>query len=42
MIFVPSVHGNSHTKEEFTRDSDMVRGAQLLLETILALDTALA
>lgn len=38
MIFVPSVKGISHSPAEFTADDDCVRGAQVLLATILSLD----
>ena len=38
MIFVPSVEGISHAPEEFTRDEDVVNGANVLLRTVLALD----
>ena len=40
MIFVPSVGGISHAPKEFTRPQDIVNGANVLLQTILALDTA--
>jgi beta-ureidopropionase / N-carbamoyl-L-amino-acid hydrolase len=40
MIFVPSVGGISHAPKEFTRPHDIVNGANVLLHTILALDTA--
>jgi N-carbamoyl-L-amino-acid hydrolase len=42
MIFVPSKDGRSHCAEEFTADSEMRAGADVLLNTILALDTQLA
>lgn len=38
MIFVPSVGGISHSPKEFTKVEDMVNGANVLLQTILALD----
>ncbi len=38
MIFVPSVGGISHSPKEFTKSVDMVNGANVLLQTILALD----
>lgn len=41
MIFVPSVGGKSHCKEEFTRDSDIQTGAQVLCDTLLELDQIL-
>jgi allantoate deiminase len=37
MIFVPSKGGRSHVPFEDTDDEDLVRGAQLLLNTIVAL-----
>jgi N-carbamoyl-L-amino-acid hydrolase len=40
MIFVPSVGGISHAPKEFTRPQDVVNGANVLLQTILALDEA--
>ncbi len=36
MIFVPSVAGISHAPKEFSRWEDCARGAQVLLETVLA------
>ncbi len=39
MIFVPSVGGISHASKEFTKPQDVVNGANVLLQTILALDT---
>ena len=38
MIFVPSVGGISHSPKEFTKAVDMANGANVLLQTILALD----
>jgi N-carbamoyl-L-amino-acid hydrolase len=38
MIFVPSVGGISHSPKEFTKPVDMSNGANVLLQTILALD----
>ncbi len=38
MIFVPSVGGISHSPKEFTKTVDMVNGANVLLQAILALD----
>lgn len=38
MIFAPSVGGVSHSPKEFTKASDMANGANVLLQTILALD----
>jgi N-carbamoyl-L-amino-acid hydrolase len=40
MIFVPSVNGRSHTPAELTRDADVVRGADVLLGTLLRLASA--
>jgi N-carbamoyl-L-amino-acid hydrolase len=40
MIFVPSVGGISHAPTEFTRPQDVVNGANVLLQAILALDAA--
>jgi len=41
MIFVPSVDGVSHSPREFTREADLVRGADVLLGTLLRLDASL-
>lgn len=38
MIFVPSVGGHSHCKEEYTPLEDCVRGADVLLNTLLQID----
>jgi beta-ureidopropionase / N-carbamoyl-L-amino-acid hydrolase len=38
MIFVPSVGGISHSPKEFTKSIDMENGANVLLQTILAVD----
>lgn len=38
MIFVPSVAGISHAKEEFTSDEDMLRGVECLANTLVKLD----
>lgn len=38
MIFVPSIGGISHSFKEFTKTVDMVNGANVLLQTILAVD----
>jgi N-carbamoyl-L-amino-acid hydrolase len=38
MIFVPSVGGISHSPKEFTKAVDMANGANVLLQTILAID----
>ena len=37
MIFVPSVDGRSHTKEEYTSPEDIEHGANVLLETLINL-----
>jgi N-carbamoyl-L-amino-acid hydrolase len=37
LIFVPSVGGLSHSPEEFTKDEDIVAGANTLLQTVLLL-----
>lgn len=39
MIFVPSVGGISHSPKEFTHPGDMANGADVLLRTVLKLDT---
>ncbi|OGX91686.1 Zn-dependent hydrolase [Hymenobacter coccineus] len=38
MIFVPSVGGISHSYKEFTKPVDLSNGANVLLQTILAID----
>jgi beta-ureidopropionase / N-carbamoyl-L-amino-acid hydrolase len=38
MIFVPSVGGISHSPNEFTKAEDMTNGANVLLNTLLAID----
>lgn len=38
MIFVPSVGGISHSPNEYTKPEDMTNGANVLLQTILAID----
>jgi N-carbamoyl-L-amino-acid hydrolase len=40
MIFVPSVGGISHSPKEHTRPQDVENGANVLLQTILRLDTS--
>jgi beta-ureidopropionase / N-carbamoyl-L-amino-acid hydrolase len=37
MIFVPSVGGISHNPREHTAPADLVRGANVLLDVLLAL-----
>ena len=39
MIFCPSVGGISHSPKEFSKAQDIVNGANVLLQTILALDS---
>ena len=41
MIFVPSAGGISHSPAEYTRDEDVVNGANVLLHTIVHLDLSL-
>jgi N-carbamoyl-L-amino-acid hydrolase len=38
MIFVPSIGGISHSPKEFTPTQDMANGADVLLQTLLAID----
>jgi N-carbamoyl-L-amino-acid hydrolase len=38
MIFIPSVGGISHSPKEFSRPEDIEKGANVLLQTLLALD----
>ena len=38
MIFVPSVGGISHSPREFTKPDDVVNGANVLLNTVIAAD----
>jgi N-carbamoyl-L-amino-acid hydrolase len=42
MIFVPSVRGISHSKDEYTSPDDLVRGAEVLARTIRRIDEAAA
>ena len=37
MVFVPSVHGISHNVTEYTEPTDIEAGANVLLQTLLAL-----
>jgi N-carbamoyl-L-amino-acid hydrolase len=39
MIFVPSVGGISHSPREFSRPDDIANGANVLLHTLISLDT---
>nr|WP_179282714.1 M20 family metallo-hydrolase [Rhodococcus sp. 15-1154-1] len=41
MIFVPSKDGRSHCPEEYTSDSDICSGANVLLNTLISLDNQL-
>jgi len=38
MIFIPSIGGISHSPKEFSRSLDIERGANVLLQTVLAFD----
>jgi Acetylornithine deacetylase/Succinyl-diaminopimelate desuccinylase and related deacylases len=40
MIFIPSVNGRSHSKDEYGGDEDLVKGLLILLNVILALDSS--
>jgi len=40
MIFIPSVNGRNHSKDEYSRDEDLVKGLLTLLNVILALDSS--
>lgn len=42
MIFVPSIHGKSHCEEEETSYEDCAKGADILIETVLNLQTKFA
>ena len=42
MIFVPSINGKSHCEEEETSFEDCAKGADVLLETVLKLQTKLS
>ena len=39
MIFIPSVGGISHSPKEYSRPEDIANGTNVLLLTILKLDT---
>jgi len=39
MIFIPSIGGISHSPEEFSRPQDIINGANVLLRTVLQLDS---
>lgn len=38
MIFVPSKNGVSHSKDEFTKETDIINGAKLLADVVTELD----
>jgi N-carbamoyl-L-amino-acid hydrolase len=38
MIFVPSAGGISHAPKEYTAPEDVANGANVLLQTVIALD----
>ena len=40
MIFISSVNGRSHSKDEYSGDEDLVKGLLTLLNVILALDSS--
>lgn len=40
MIFVPSVAGISHNPQEYTREADLIAGANVLLDVVVALSEA--
>lgn len=40
MIFIPSIGGISHSPKEFSRPGDIENGANVLLQTLLRLDSA--
>jgi N-carbamoyl-L-amino-acid hydrolase len=40
MIFVPSVGGISHSPREFSKADDIVNGANVLLNAVIAADRA--
>ena len=41
MIFVPSVGGISHSPKEYSKPEDITRGADVLLNAVMAADRAL-
>ena len=41
MLFVPSVDGSSHSREEYSTPEDCANGAQVLLELLLLADSRL-
>lgn len=42
MIFVPSIEGISHNPREATKDEDLIRGAQVLLDVVATISTTVA
>ena len=38
MIFVPSVHGHSHCELEYTSVESCLKGANVLMQTLLHID----
>jgi N-carbamoyl-L-amino-acid hydrolase len=40
MIFIPSVNGRNHSKDEYSGDEDLVKGLLVLLNVVLALDSS--
>jgi N-carbamoyl-L-amino-acid hydrolase len=40
MIFIPSIGGISHSPKEFSRPGDIENGANVLLQTLVRLDSA--
>lgn len=41
MLFVASVGGYSHCPQEFSKDEDVVKGAEIFLQALLLLDRRL-
>jgi N-carbamoyl-L-amino-acid hydrolase len=39
MVFVPSINGKSHCEEELTTWEDCEKGVNVILETVLAIQT---
>jgi N-carbamoyl-L-amino-acid hydrolase len=40
MIFISSVNDRSRSKDEYSRDEDLVKGLLVLLNVVLALDSS--
>ena len=38
MLFIPSVGGISHSPREFSKEADIIHGAELLLDTVVQID----